>query len=88
MKSLPALIALAALAAFALAVPAPLIAATEKAPTVAEATPDDKSAKSDDRDARPLTPQQQKMKSCNAQAKTKDLHGDERRAFMSTCLKG
>ena len=33
-----------------------------------------------------LSPQQQKMKDCNAQATGKS--GDERRAFMSTCLKG
>lgn len=32
--------------------------------------------------------QQDKMKSCNADAKTKELKGDERRAFMKTCLKG
>jgi hypothetical protein len=31
--------------------------------------------------------QQNKMKTCNDQARTKDLHGDERRAFMSSCLK-
>jgi hypothetical protein len=34
------------------------------------------------------TAQQQKMKSCNAQASKKDLKGDERKAFMSDCLKG
>ena len=34
------------------------------------------------------TPQQEKMKSCNADAKTKALKGDERNKFMSTCLKG
>ena len=28
------------------------------------------------------------MKSCNADAKTKALKGDERKAYMSTCLKG
>jgi hypothetical protein len=33
-------------------------------------------------------PQQGRMKSCNADAAKKELHGDERRAFMSTCLKG
>ena len=33
------------------------------------------------------TAQQQKMKSCNAQASKKDLKGDERKAFMSDCLK-
>ncbi len=32
--------------------------------------------------------QQDKMKSCNAEAKTKALKGDERKKFMSTCLKG
>ena len=32
--------------------------------------------------------QQNRMKNCHAEAKKKDLHGDERRAFMSTCLKG
>jgi hypothetical protein len=36
--------------------------------------------------AKVLTPQQQKMKGCNAEAKGK--HGDERRAFMSACRKG
>ena len=30
--------------------------------------------------------QQQKMKDCNAQAKTKNLAGDERKTFMSQCL--
>jgi hypothetical protein len=32
--------------------------------------------------------QQNRMKSCNEQAGKKALHGDERRTFMSTCLKG
>lgn len=32
-------------------------------------------------------PQQEKMKTCNADAKTKELKGDERKAFMSDCLK-
>ncbi|MHC6227649.1 PsiF family protein [Pseudomonas sp. X10] len=31
--------------------------------------------------------QQQKMATCNAEATTKELKGDERKAFMSTCLK-
>lgn len=30
--------------------------------------------------------QQDKMKSCNAEAKTKALKGDERKAFMKDCL--
>ncbi|HEX7454837.1 MAG TPA: PsiF family protein [Gallionella sp.] len=37
--------------------------------------------------AAPVT-QQDKMKSCNADAATKGLKGDERRTFMKTCLKG
>ncbi|HXZ47381.1 MAG TPA: PsiF family protein [Usitatibacter sp.] len=32
--------------------------------------------------------QQDKMKSCNAEASKKDLKGDERKKFMSECLKG
>ena len=32
--------------------------------------------------------QQQRMKDCNAEAKSKALKGDERRSFMSSCLKG
>jgi hypothetical protein len=32
------------------------------------------------------TAQQNKMKTCNAEAKTKALKGDERKAFMSECL--
>lgn len=38
--------------------------------------------------AKPLTPQQQKMKDCNADPQAKTLTGDARKAFMSTCLKG
>ena len=32
------------------------------------------------------TAQQEKMKTCNAEAKTKALKGDERNKFMSDCL--
>jgi hypothetical protein len=35
--------------------------------------------------SKPAT-QQDKMKSCNADAKTKKLQGDERKAFMKECL--
>jgi hypothetical protein len=31
---------------------------------------------------------QNRMRRCNDEARAKDLHGDERRAFVSTCLKG
>jgi len=37
--------------------------------------------------AKPMT-QQEKMKSCNADAGTQHLTGDARKAFMSNCLKG
>jgi hypothetical protein len=32
--------------------------------------------------------QSEKMKTCNHEASTKNLHGDERKSFMSQCLKG
>jgi psiF repeat len=35
-----------------------------------------------------VTAQQEKMKTCNADAKTQDLKGDERQAFMKSCLSG
>jgi hypothetical protein len=37
---------------------------------------------------KPLTPQQERMKNCNADAKGKQLKGEERQQFMSSCLKG
>ena len=35
-----------------------------------------------------LTAQQERMKTCNAQAGDQHLKGDERQDFMSSCLKG
>ena len=32
--------------------------------------------------------QQEKMKTCNADAKTKGLKGDDRKTYMKTCLSG
>ena len=37
--------------------------------------------------AHALTAQQEKMKSCNADATAKGLNGDARKQFMSGCLK-
>ena len=34
-----------------------------------------------------LTPQQEKMKTCNTEAKTDKLSGTDRKSFMSECLK-
>ena len=36
--------------------------------------------------AKPENSQQEKMKTCNADAKSKALKGDERKAFMKSCL--
>jgi psiF repeat len=36
--------------------------------------------------AKPANSQQDKMKTCNAEATAKALKGDERKTFMSTCL--
>lgn len=35
-----------------------------------------------------MTPQQQKMAACNKEAGGKKLEGEERKKFMSECLKG
>jgi hypothetical protein len=35
-----------------------------------------------------MTPQQQKMASCNKEGGDKKLAGDERKKFMSSCLSG
>ena len=39
-----------------------------------------------DKDKDKPTAQQERMKTCNAQASKKDLKGDARKAFMSECL--
>lgn len=45
-------------------------------------------AKPEEKAAAAPVKQQDKMKSCNADAKSKELKGDERKAFMQNCLKG
>ncbi len=37
---------------------------------------------------KPVSPQAQRMKDCNAQAHDRALAGDARKQFMSDCLKG
>jgi len=39
-------------------------------------------------DKKEMTPQQQRMSACSKQASDKGMKGDDRNAFMSTCLKG
>ena len=73
-------LALAASASFARATHAPANAASAPAaPTTAVAAADS---------TQPGTPQRSKMKTCNADAKAKDIHGPDRRAFMKHCLSG
>ena len=43
-------------------------------------------AESKDTEKHP-TEQQNRMKACNVEAGKKELKGDERRAFMSSCLR-
>ena len=57
-------------------------ASSSSAAALAQATPTPKTA------TQPGTPQRSRMKACNADARLKDLHGDERRKFMSHCLSG
>lgn len=56
----------------------PAVAATPATPAV-PATGMNKAGK-------PMTAQQMRMKNCNAEAKSKAMKGDPRKAFMKTCL--
>ncbi len=72
------------------AMPAATPAATPAMPaTTPAATPATPAAKpaAAAMPAKVLTPQQQKMKDCNAAAKTQAPKGDAHKAFMSNCLK-
>ena len=84
--------ALAAVAA-ALAFASPVHANDAPAALAQKAAdhPDDKDAPKADpkQEARPAhEAQTHKMVRCNEEAGKKQLHGEERRAFMSACLKG
>jgi outer membrane biosynthesis protein TonB len=63
----------------------PAAAKVEAAPAKAEAKP--APAKAETKAEAAPVKQQDKMKSCNAEAKTKALKGDDRKKFMSACLK-
>ena len=65
---------LAASTSFARATQAPVAAASTAVATAGSTEPG--------------TPQRSKMKTCNADARTKDLHGADRKAFMKQCLSG
>ena len=83
MSRIPLLAAAACVATFALA-PA---AAQERDQRNAKPAAASEPAKEDERHEPAEGTQQHKMKVCNIQAHEKDLHGDERRAFMSSCLR-
>jgi hypothetical protein len=68
-------LAVAAGATFARTAHAPAPAASDAAAATVAST-------------QPGTPQRSKMKTCNADARTKDVHGADRRAFMKQCLSG
>ncbi len=53
----------------------------------AEAKPETAATPEAKEEKKAMTPQQEKMKSCNADASAKSLKGDERKKFMSQCLK-
>ena len=74
---------------FALA-QAPAPAAAEKKPAAAAEKKADAKAAAAKPEAKAdgKTRQQEKMKACNKEAGEKQLKGDERKKFMSSCLKG
>ena len=53
----------------------------------AEAKPETAATPEAKEEKKSMTPQQEKMKTCNADASAKSLKGDERKKFMSQCLK-
>ena len=79
MKQSIIVLSLAVVAGTSFARPAPAPAASAAAASTTVATVDGTT---------PGTPQRSKMKTCNADAKTKDLHGTDRKAFMKQCLSG
>ncbi len=73
------------LAASALFAAAAALAATPQISYAASTAATSSAAKTP---AKTRTPQQQRMADCNHEAKTDGKKGPERKAFMSTCLKG
>ena len=91
MKQLLTLIALTGTLSMAMAQTAAPAAAPAKDPAAAPAAAAPAAAApaaaAPAADKKP-TEQQNRMKTCNAAPQAKTLKGDERKAFMSTCLKG
>jgi hypothetical protein len=74
-----------ALAAILYALPASANDAEPRAPSRDAKAAHDKES---NKEAPAEGSQQHKMKVCNVEAGKKNLKGDERRSFMSSCLKG
>ena len=64
----------------------PEAATTTAKPATTTAKPE--AATTTTAESKKLTPQQEKMKSCNGLASSQGLTGDARKKFMSSCLKG
>jgi phage-related minor tail protein len=66
----------------------PEAATTTAKPAAATTTAKPEAATTTTAESKKLTPQQEKMKSCNGLASSQGLSGDARKKFMSSCLKG
>lgn len=67
----------------------PTAAATKAEPATKTESATNTSASSApgmNKEGKPMTAQQQRMKDCNAEAKAKEMKGDPRKAFMKNCL--
>lgn len=71
-----------------LALAQPQDAGKKGAPAEKAAKSTEKPAKAKKEPSEKQKAQQQKMKTCNEQASNKKLKGDERKKFVSTCMKG
>ena len=70
------------------AMPAKTAAPAEPAKAASSAKPDKPASPpmGMNKAGKPMTAQQQRMKDCNAEAKSKEMKGEPRKAFMKSCL--
>jgi len=64
----------------------PAVSTTKAVPATKTESATSASATSLNKEGKPMTTQQQRMKDCNAEAKAKEMKGDPRKAFMKNCL--
>jgi hypothetical protein len=82
---------LAVLACVVMAAAAPALAQDKAKADEKKAAPAASAPKADEKKKAPTEKQkaqQDKMKACSKEASDKKLKGDERKKFMSTCMKG